>query len=106
MTTMRKILAVLLLVGLATAPIAAQTKKIGTASGEAMAVDVEERRLTVESADGRKLTFKVDAETKIVRQGQPIGLADTSVGDTVTVNYQESDDARVALAIGVEQSKS
>ncbi|HEY5651630.1 MAG TPA: hypothetical protein VIW46_09305 [Acidimicrobiia bacterium] len=99
-------LGTLFLVGLLALPGAAGDKSAMTVSGEATAVNAEKSLLTVKTSEGDEVVFKVNDQTKIVRGEQPIELGAIVVGDNVVVDYSESDEAKVALTIGVKMSEA
>jgi hypothetical protein len=99
-----------LLIGLVATAALASTDEVGpieSLQGEIVLVDTAMSVVAVETTDdsgrrGRQITVKVDEETKIVKHGAPITLADLRKGDRVVVTYRTEPRARIAIAIGVQ----
>lgn len=99
------VLAVLLAAG--GAAVAADDQ--GTFKGQAVAIDVPGRSITVvkdvpDDTPQVQQTFKVDEGTKILRDGSQIGLDEVGTGDIVVVNYTVRKGEMIALTIGVAAS--
>ena len=95
-------LVLLLAVGLATT-LASDEDSV---TGETVTVDVQHGTVTVQvepasDEETDPVTFVVNADTKILRDGEPIDLADLAPGTRVAVNFRVMEDANIALAIGV-----
>jgi hypothetical protein len=58
------------------------------------------------SASVQPTSYLVDAKTVVSKDKQPLTLADLRVGDSVTIEYAEKDDKRVASSITIEPPTS
>jgi hypothetical protein len=96
-----------LLVGVVLAAPADNEPASTTASGQVTAVDVKANTLGVkveqEGKDPQDMTFIVDAETKILENGNPVTLPDLRAGDHVMIGYRNTGGKALALTIGVQK---
>jgi hypothetical protein len=111
----RRMLAILLLaiVVSTVAALASPADRIETLQGQVVSVVPEPGMLTVrpsdESGPGGKpqdVNLKVDGETRILKDGEPIPLAQVRKGDSVVINYRTESGTRVAITIGVQTGKA
>jgi Cu/Ag efflux protein CusF len=96
----------LLVFALASAMFAAtDAPKLSTAGGQITSIDKAASSLTVK-VDGKQgapqdVTFVVADDSKIVKEGSAIQLADLQQGDKVTVTYRQENGKNVVVNIGV-----
>lgn len=76
-----------------------------TFTGNVTAINAETMMVTVK-ADESEVSFAVNEKTEIMRDGSKIELSEIKAGDSVTVNYTESDGSQVAVTIGVHTDKA
>jgi Cu/Ag efflux protein CusF len=84
---------------------ATDAPKLSTAGGHIAAIDSAANSLTVK-VDGKQgatedVTFVIAEDSKIVKDGAAIELADLRQGDKVTVTYLEDNGKNVVVNIGV-----
>lgn len=94
------VLSTLLAFALAGAVVAGTTM---TTRGDIAAVDAKMSRLTVNAPKGEAIVFQINEKTTILRDGEKIELTDIAVGDKAIVNYEQAEDTKVAVAIGIER---
>jgi len=86
-------------------PALAGDPKLVTSNGEVVAVDAAANAVTVkiETTPGEttEMAFSMGKDTKIVKQGQPIGLDKVMPGDKVTITFQTVNGKNVAVNVGV-----
>jgi Cu/Ag efflux protein CusF len=86
-------------------PALAENPKLVTSSGEVVAVDAAANAVTVkvETTPGEttEMAFSMGTETKIVKQGQAIGLDKVMPGDKVTISFKTVNGKNVAVNVGV-----
>ncbi|HXV76120.1 MAG TPA: hypothetical protein VD788_07350 [Candidatus Polarisedimenticolaceae bacterium] len=100
---------VLILVGLCLAAGTVGAQGTATVKGKAVKVDAKAGTLTVveeprAGAEKKESTFRVIADTKIVRDGDPIDLGQVSSGDVVVVVYKVDKGDMVAVSVGVSKA--
>jgi hypothetical protein len=86
---------------------AEESGKVETVQGQVDVVDASAKAILVTPTDsGKQMRLRIDAATKIVKDGGPIGLAELRRGDVVVVNYRHEAGTPLALSIGVQPSKT
>ena len=99
------LLLVLSAASLAVAVAIAADAPLATASGHVASVDTSARTLVVKVVDqrgeARDVTFALDDNSKIVKNGAAISAAGLAPGDDVTVTYRSSNGKNVVVNIGV-----
>jgi hypothetical protein len=110
---MNRIIVSIALASLAVAALAARKAKSEfVARGEVLAVSPGDRTLTLEDVadidakasdngmqSGVSRVFAIDDETKLIRDGEPIELADIAVGSFATVRYVMDSGRNIALSV-------
>ncbi len=76
--------------------------------GEITAVDASAKTVTVKveamgQNEAKEMTLAVDDNTKIVKDGQAVGLSTIQKGDHVAVNYRDAEGGAVAISIGIQK---
>jgi hypothetical protein len=81
------------------------TPRMATAAGLVSSVDTETNALVVKIDDpkaaAREVTFVAADESKIIKDGAAIALAELKQGDRVTITYKAEDGKNVIVNIGV-----
>ena len=78
-----------------------------SASGEVVAVQLLNRTMTVRDKSAKEvIRYSVPLGTTVTLAGQSSGLGYLREGDTVNVNYKNTDEGRKALAVRVPQPTS
>lgn len=77
-------------------------------TGEITAVDASAKTVTVNvdamgQNEAKEMTLAVDADTKIVKDGQAVDFSALQKGDRVAVNYRQGDNGVVAVSIGIQK---
>jgi hypothetical protein len=100
-------LAVLALSALA-AVAAADAQKMSTTHGLVSSVDASAGSLVVKADDGHgkkvEMTFVVDGESKIVKNGGAVALSDLKPDDNVTITFKMAEGKNLVVNIGVNPS--
>jgi len=95
--------AALLLAGIA---VAGDESKLTITSGQIVSADAAANTLVVKVEDGsgqtKDVTVAVGTDTKIIKDGKRIALADLKSGDKVSLTYQMRDGKNMAVSIGIE----
>ena len=95
--------AALLLAGIA---VAGDESKLTITSGQIVSADAAANTLVVKVEDGsgqtKDVTVAVGTDTKIIKDGKRIALADLKSGDKVSLTYQMRDGKNMAVSIGSE----
>jgi len=91
----------------ATALLAAvDAPKLSTAAGPISSISTAANSLIVkvpgQKGESQEMTFVVEDDSKIVKSGAAVTLADLKEGDRVTVTYHAMDGKNVVVNIGVE----
>ncbi len=78
---------------------------IATAGGQVTSVDIDAKSLVVKvdgpKGDPKDMTFVLQDDSKIVKGGAAVALADLKPGDQVTVTYKAEGGKNVVVNIGV-----
>jgi hypothetical protein len=109
-----RILLAALVIPAVVAAAAGGSDPVEIVQAEVVSVDTSANELTVTVADSsgigdlhnRRMTLKVDEETKIVKDGAPVELSRLRRGDLVVINYRAESGTLVAVSIGVQRSKT
>ena len=87
----------------------ADATRMSTATGRVASIDGAANSLVVkmdgENGDAQEVTFVAAADSKIIKDGAAIALADLKEGEKVTITYKSQEGKNVIVNIGVE-SKS
>jgi len=87
----------------------ADAGRLSTATGHVASIDGEANWLVVTmetpKGDSQDVTFVAAADSKIIKDGEAITLADLKPGEKVTITYKSQEGKNVIVNIGVE-SKS
>ena len=79
--------------------------RLATASGHLVSIDAAAKTLVVNveqrPGETKDLTFTLDDESKIVKDGAAIAATELKSGDSVTVTYKEANAKNVVVNIGV-----
>jgi uncharacterized protein (DUF2141 family) len=86
--------------------ISADDMTMKTANGTVATVDTKANTVTVTvaaeaGAPPSEVRVTVDKQTKIIKDGNAIALADLKPGDEVTVSYRSAGASTIAINIGV-----
>jgi Cu/Ag efflux protein CusF len=85
------------------------TPRLSTATGHVASIDGEANSMVVKmdgpNGDSQDVTFVAAADSKIIKDGTAIALADLKQGEKVTITYKSQEGKNVIVNIGVE-SKS
>jgi hypothetical protein len=97
------LLVVLVVAAAGVAAIAGEEKTaVESTRGTVTSVETDAATFTVEPGDGSSLTFHVNDQTKIVRDGKEAGLEELTTGEVVSVSYKKEDTGRyVAVSVGI-----
>jgi hypothetical protein len=78
---------------------------LATATGHLVAVDAAGKTLVVNveehPGETKDVTFTLDDDSKIVKDGAAIAATELKSGDSVTVTYKQGDAKNVVVNIGV-----
>jgi hypothetical protein len=74
-------------------------------SGQVVAVDAARNEITIKDGTGTESRLMISSDTKIMKGGKAIGLADVKAGDTVTCDCDESAGGCKARSITVSAPK-
>ena len=95
--------AALLLAGIA---VAGDESKLTITSGQIVSADAAANTVVVKVEDGsgqtKDVTVAVGTDTKIIKDGKRINVADLKSGDKVSLTYQMRDGKNMAVSIGIE----
>lgn len=76
-----------------------------TAKGEVDSIDDKDSSFTLTTADSKKLTLHVDADSKIQLNKEAIALTKLRKGDRVSATYHVKDGKNLARDVTVERGK-
>jgi biopolymer transport protein ExbD len=90
-------LALVLIVGLATPVLAAETK------GKIKSVSADKNQFVFTDQDGKEWTFDVDKDAKIRLADKALKLDELKAGDEATVTYEKQGDKLIAKEVRCEK---
>ena len=84
----------------------AQDAAMKAQAGKVVAIDTAKNELAVKDEKGTEKTMAVSPDTKIMKEGKEIALADVKAGDRVIYELDGSSDPPVAKSLMIMSPKS